>query len=293
MPRPTRARTGGVLGNGAPAGPDRGGATRRETPSPAYWDGILYEVADATPIHAWRAYMKRVYGRLVAAWLPVAATGLKTDLFEEAVTPHHVLGSLGPGSVGVDCSPGIAHAARKRLGREYHVVVGDLRRLPIRSRSVGRILAGSSLDHFLDSADIEIALAELARVLAPGGTLVVTFDNPHNPVVALRNWLPFSWLHRIGLVPYYVGATCNRAEAAAILSRVGLDVTGMGAVAHAPRAPAIWLAWLAERLCSPRVSRVVEWLLDRSEALDRLPTRYWTGYYLAVRAEKRNASRVD
>lgn len=254
---------------------------------PAYWDQILQAFHRPTPFDPWYAYMQRVYGRLVATWLPASGLGLKTDLFEEAITPHHVLGALGPGSIGIDWSWEIVQAARKRLGKAYHVVVADLRHLPLRTASLGRILAASSLDHFVDKRDIAVALTELARVLRPGGALVVTFDNPHNPVVSLRNRLPFAWLHRMGIVPYYVGATYDRAEAQRVLSSLGLQVRATSAVAHAPRAPAIWLATLAARLRRPDVCRLVEWLLDRCEAMERLPTRYRTGYYLALGAEKR------
>jgi SAM-dependent methyltransferase len=259
---------------------------------PAYWDSVLNDFQNAAPLMPWRAYMQHVYAQLVAAWMPASVPALKTDLFEEAVTPYHVLGELGPGSIGIDCSPGIVQQARKRLGDTYHLVVGDLRDIPLRTGSVSRILAGSSLDHFSDKRDIAVALAELARVLKPGGMLVVTFDNPHNPVVWLRNHLPFALLHRVGIVPYYVGPTYGRAEAERTLNGLGLQVTATTVVAHAPRAPAIWLAMLAGRLPHPGFGRLVEALLGRFEVLERLPTRYRTGYYLALRAEKAPAAPV-
>jgi SAM-dependent methyltransferase/GNAT superfamily N-acetyltransferase len=253
---------------------------------PAYWDQILRAFDRPTPFDPWYAYMRSVYGRLVATWLPTSGPALKTDLFEEAITDHHVLGKLGPGSIGIDWSPEIAQAARKRLGDSYRVVVADVRHIPLRTASVGRILVASSLDHFIDKRDIAVALTELVRVLKPGGALVATFDNPHNPVVSLRNRLPFAWLHRIGIVPYYVGATYGRAEAEHILNSLGLRVKTTSAVAHAPRAPAIWLATFAGRLGRPGFCRVVEWLLARCEVMERLPTRYRTGYYIALGAEK-------
>lgn len=255
----------------------------------AYWDGVLRDFQHSSALDAWRVYMRRVYGRLVAAWLsppPAPALALKTDLFEEAVSRHSVLGDLGVGSIGVDCAPEVVHAAYRRLGPEYRMLVGDLRRLPLRTGCIDRILAGSSLDHFSDKRDIAVALTELARVLKQGGTLVITFDNPLNPVVWVRNRLPFAWLHRLKLVPYYVGATYDHVEAARELERVGLRVTATRAVAHAPRLPAVWLAAVVGRMGRPALCRILESLLERFETLGRFPTRYRTGYYVALRAEK-------
>jgi SAM-dependent methyltransferase len=218
---------------------------------------------------------------------------MKTDLFEEAVSSHHLLDALGPGSIGLDCSAATVLAARERLRQaegRHLFVVADLRAIPLRAGAVGHILAGSSLDHFPDKADIAVSLAELARVLRVGGTLVVTFDNPHNPAVWLRNRLPFTWLNRLGVVPYYVGKTYGCREGRAQLESLGLAVTDVTAVAHTVRAPAIWLVALAERLNASRLQRLLGRALAASERLERWPTRYRTGYYLAFRAEKRGAS---
>jgi len=124
-------------------------------------------------------------------------------------------------------------------------------------------------------------------VLGPGGTLVLTLDNPHNPVVWLRNHLPITWLNRSGLVPYYVGATYGLAEGRCQLEAAGLVVTDVAAVAHAPRAPAIAIAALTGRLRSRRLAGWLVGALRACEALGGWPTRYLTGYYLAFRAEKR------
>ena len=241
---------------------------------------------------AWRAYMAWVYRHLLQRCPAVTPPGrsLKTDLFEEAITPHHLLPDLGAGSIGVDCSPAIVQAAHERLaaeGNRHLLVVADLRRLPLKSGTISRILSGSSLDHFPGEADLAAGMGELARVLAPAGTLIVTLDNPHNPVVWLRNHLPFGWLNRLRLVPYYVGATYSQPDAGRRFEALGLTVTGVTAIAHVPRLCAIWLAAAAERLGWAPLEILVEHALDKLEFLERWPTRYQTGYYLAFRAEKR------
>jgi len=257
-----------------------------------YWDRVVMQTRCGRPLNAWRAYMRRVYLRLARAWLPDIDSdcSLKTDLFEEAVSPHHLLTDIGAGSVGIDNSFEVVRAARDRLaeeGRERLFLVGDLRKIPLRSGIIKNIFSGSSLDHFENGAEIAESLAELERILATGGTMVITFDNPHNPIVWLRNRLPFAWLNRLGLVPYYVGATCGRKEARERLEALGLKVVSMTAVAHAPRVGAIWLTAIAERMGWSGLEAMLGRVLDRFEIMEKWPTRYLTGYYLAIRAEKR------
>src|SRR5205085_1532177 len=66
----------------------------------------------------------------------------------------------------------------------------------------------------------------------PGGLAVVTLDNPRNPLVALRNALPF---RPLVLVPYYVGATLGPRGLGAALESVGFAVEELAAVMHVPR----------------------------------------------------------
>ena len=64
-------------------------------------------------------------------------------------------------------------------------------------------------------------------------------------------------------------------------------VTHVTAVGHAPRALAIALVLLAERKRWPALARAISRALEKAEVLERFGTRYQTGYYLALRAEKR------
>lgn len=259
-------------------------------PDSRYWDGVLDESRDAGSLEAWRAYMAAVYGGLVDTWLAETAAGrcLKTDLFEEAVSRHHPLTSLPCGGVGVDASLSVAGRARRRLSQEGHsygIVAGDLRQLPFRQEGFGGVLSGSSLDHFASDRELQEGLAGLAQILEPGGTLILTLDNPQNPVVWLRNRLPFRLLRWLKLVPYYVGKTYSWRQASRELENVGLRVDSIGAVVHVPRIPAIWLSILAEWLGWPAAESLTRFYMG-FERLQRWPTRFLTGYYIAVRALK-------
>lgn len=260
--------------------------------TPAYWDEVAdrFEADSQSP--TWRVYMQHCYTTLATRWFREAIPGrtLKTDLFEEAVTPFHLFGALGAEAVGMDVSLSVVRAAQQRFSGEARgaapLVVCDARRLPWATHSMARILSGSSLDHFEHARDIEVALKELVRCLRPGGCLVVTFDNPHNPLVWLRNALPFSWLARIGLVPYFVGATYDRDTARRTLEQLGMTVTHVDAMAHAPRALAIWAGRRYARNHTQPSQRLLRALAVFDRLFARSLLRFRTGYYVAVRAVK-------
>jgi SAM-dependent methyltransferase len=65
----------------------------------------------------------------------------------------------------------IAAAGEAPAGARYEVVRGDLRALPVPDASVDRVIAAEVLEHIPDDA---AALAEIARVLKPGGRVAVT-----------------------------------------------------------------------------------------------------------------------
>jgi SAM-dependent methyltransferase len=65
----------------------------------------------------------------------------------------------------------IAEAGEARDGARFEVVRGDLRALPVPDASVDRVIASEVLEHIPDDA---AAMAEIARVLKPGGRVAVT-----------------------------------------------------------------------------------------------------------------------
>jgi SAM-dependent methyltransferase len=251
------------------------------SPTSDYWGGVAEKTRSGPPLECWREHMKVIYCGLVDRWISKNGAGpiLKTDLFEEAVSNQGLLSYLGSKSVGLDQSLSVARAAQNSLNGDgsCSVVVCDLRALSFRTDSIGRILSGSSLDHFASEAELDRAIGELARILAPGGILVLTLDNPSNPIVWLRNRLTFA-------MDFYMGYTCSAHVAGKKLKAAGLKVTDCCAILHVPRAPAIWLIRLLERS-----GMKPEWLgkhMLKWEWLQQLPTKFRTGYYIALRAEK-------
>src|SRR5215218_4780156 len=174
---------------------------------------------DGEPQRLWRRHSDRVNAALVERWLRQVSSVLKTDLFDEAVSVglYPALADRAERVIGIDTSERVIQAAARRYpGLEARRA--DVRALPLAAAEIDAVVSNSTLDHFAAPDEIGIALRELARVLRPDGLLVLTLDNPLNPVVGLTKALPRRSLNRLwrrlgrttvraGLVPYEVGAT--------------------------------------------------------------------------------------
>jgi 2-polyprenyl-6-hydroxyphenyl methylase/3-demethylubiquinone-9 3-methyltransferase len=79
------------------------------------------------------------------------------------------LAAAGAEVVGVDRSLGSLGVARRAAGHRFCPAQGRLERLPFADASFDAVVAADVLEHL---ADLPGAVAELARVLAPGGSLV-------------------------------------------------------------------------------------------------------------------------
>lgn len=84
-----------------------------------------------------------------------------------------VLQQMGLHPVGVDLSPGMVEQARRRQP-EAELRVADLGSLPYGEGAFGGVLAWYCLIHH-EALELQDALAELARVTAPGGILLTAF----------------------------------------------------------------------------------------------------------------------
>lgn len=253
-----------------------------------YWDEVVEGWKGKRRDALWRAHSDAVNAALLARWLPPRPLRLlKTDLFDEAVSDglYPLLASRAASVTGIDVSPLTVRAARERYP-DLDAMPADVRDLPFADGEFDVIVSNSTLDHLDSLAELRAGVAELHRVLAPGGDLLITLDNGANPIVALRNLLPFAVLRRLGIVPYYVGVTCGGRRFRGILSERGFEVREQTVIMHCPRVLAVAAARLLERhagLAAQR--RHLRWLL-RFERLARWPTRSLTGYFVAARAVK-------
>jgi len=99
--------------------------------------------------------------------------------------------------------------------------------------------------------------------------------------------LPFHLLHRLGLVPYYVGPTCGPRRLRRILSEAHLEVLEISAVMHVPRVFVVPVSKLFERHTSPKTQKRFLRFLIAFECLERWPSRFLSGHFVAVRVIKR------
>jgi SAM-dependent methyltransferase len=94
----------------------------------------------------------------------------------------------------IDFSLDGLHEARQRIGARAICVCGSLLNLPIKPASCDGVLASHCVYHIAAENQLH-ALAELARVLAPGGRMLILYANPQarlirHPIMRLaRNLL--------------------------------------------------------------------------------------------------------
>jgi ArsR family transcriptional regulator len=128
------------------------------------------------------------------------------QLLPALLAPDVAVGDLGCGSgrlaatiapyarsvVAVDSSPEMLDVARARLSGfgNVQIVQGRIEQLPLDSASLDGALVVHLLHHVQDPA---VALAEVARVLRPGGRLVVADVLPH-PYDDYRRTMGHVWL---------------------------------------------------------------------------------------------------
>lgn len=261
---------------------------RQGTP-PDEWNAVAEKWIERVPHNLWRRHSDAVNSMLVDRWLPYLMVDriLKTDLFDEAVTGglYPVLSRHARSVAALDVSRVVIDAASAKYPnlRAYRA---DVRALPFESDSFDAVVSNSTLDHFDDAGDITSALRELHRVLKPGGTLIFTIDNLRNPVIAVRNLLPYKLTHAARLVPYPVGKTLGPSGANEAVVAAGFDILESTTVMHAPRVVAIPLMNATEKFAGPSMVTKLLRIAMAFEKLGALATRNTTGHFVAIKATK-------
>jgi ubiquinone/menaquinone biosynthesis C-methylase UbiE len=101
----------------------------------------------------------------------VVDVGTGTGFLAEAAV------DAGARVIGIDVSERMLDQVRQRLaGRPFEARTGDVEALPVEDARADAVLANMVLHHAPDPAR---AIAEMARVLKPGGRLVITDADTH------------------------------------------------------------------------------------------------------------------
>ena len=123
----------------------------------------------------------RGWRRAVAEALALQPGELVLDLAAGTATSSAALASTGAHVVGCDFSLGMLQVGRRAGHAGVDLVAGDALRLPFADASFDAVTISFGLRN---TADLDVALAELRRVTRPGGRLVVCeFSHP--------TWAPF------------------------------------------------------------------------------------------------------
>jgi len=235
------------------------------------------------------AQRRRLHRELVWGWTPGIDIRrvLKTDSFEEAHGDDGILFDLFPHAyaLGMDLAVSTARRAQARNPHaRVRFLASDVRDLAIRPGSMDAIVSTSTLDHFDSRAEFERAIGQLAGALRPGGVLVITLDNPWNPLYGL-----FRWISRRGWLPFRMGYTLALPGLTRCLRDAGLEVTATGGLIHNPRMVSTALFRALRLLLGRRADFAIRALLAAFAALGRLPTRRFTACFVAARARKPEA----
>ena len=212
---------------------------------------------------------------------------LKTDLFDESVGEGccGALAKVADAIQGIDISAEVVQSASQR-NPAMKMSVGDVRSLDFADASFDLVLSNSTLDHFATVEEIHSSIREIARVLDRNGVLILTMDNPWNPVVALRNSLPQNLTRRAGLIPYFMGKTLSMPAMTRAVENAGLQVHQRRYIQHTPRVAALHLCRLLGGRGKAPSSLVAAMLA--METLADWPTAAVTGHYSALLASKKS-----
>jgi len=228
------------------SGAAEAGASRTRLPAPGEKQGYVRAMFDAIAPrydllnsvlslrlhHGWR----RVAATQAAVGPGDAALDVCTGTGDLAFELARRVGATGS-VVGSDFSSPMLQLGERKRGRlrdsaSIRLVLADTQRLPFPSNTFDAVTVGFGIRNV---ADIPQGLREMARVVRPGGRVVLLeFNQPTNPLfAALYHWYSFTLLPFLGglvsgrraayeYLPSSVAAFYSRAELTTLLEKVGL-----------------------------------------------------------------------
>lgn len=201
-----------------------------------YWNDVADRVEGFYSDNPFFQYKKRELLELIERWGKGLLGGkvLKTDLYEEALGYDDLLFDLAKSNddvYGMDISPRMVEAAEQRAierGVKPKFSVQDARSLTFDSNIFDLVISNSTFDHF---PEVEDAIRESSRVLKPGGVMILTLHNKHNPAVYLlcKAMKALNKYH-----DFYTEGSFSLDEIKKMAEKSGLSVTDWEAIIHIP-----------------------------------------------------------
>jgi ubiquinone/menaquinone biosynthesis C-methylase UbiE/uncharacterized membrane protein YbhN (UPF0104 family) len=155
---------------------------QRPAEGAAHFDAIAEQYNAQWSPHVWDLLIERKIGFITEALKhPPAEAGVGLDLGCGLGLQTAALRSRGYQVIGLDPSVGLLAVGQRRVGPSL-VLAGSALDLPFRDASLDFVYTIGVLHHLPGRAAQDQAVREIARVLKPGGVLLVHESNPRNPL---------------------------------------------------------------------------------------------------------------
>lgn len=228
-----------------------------------FFDAVAQEYASWYAARTPGGHALRERQRRVLELLPAPCTVLDVGC-GPGVLAGELLGR-GYDVWGVDAAPGMIEQCWRRFGTlgRQRFAVADATRYDLPDASFDAVVCTGVIDRLPDGA---AAVREMARVLRPGGTLVIAFPNRLSPYAAWKNYLYYPalallrpLLARVAgrpagpALPSSLATMYTVGSARALLARAGLRCRAVDAYYFNPFLSPLdeWLPaaglWLVER----------------------------------------------
>jgi SAM-dependent methyltransferase len=197
-----------------------------------FWEEVGREFPDLAGASSTEYYFDNET-RLLSEHLPTlrGIRILKTDLWDEAKNTRILQWAARQGAqaFGVDISHPIAQQARHQfVDHRLGAAAADVRHLPFADGQFDAIYSMGTIEHFDDS---DVAVAEMFRVLKPGGRAIVGVPNRADPF--LRPALVYV-MQRVGAYGYGAERSFSRRALNRMLTSHGFDVVAETGILFMP-----------------------------------------------------------